>query len=124
MNEQESKVSAEFKAWLNDPRRLPPNTAGAVDHETGRVCVLVEDYAGSSLNGDAAAYWLTPSESDLDPWALVEGVDPRTDGQHFDVWFASGKCMTVAAGATLYLSASDAAKLVQQKTCATEAPAA
>lgn len=117
-------TSPEFKAWLNDPCRLAPNTPGAVDFDTGRVCVLVRDYAGSDLNGDAAAYWWIEHASSFggDPWALVEGIDPHMDGQHFDVWFASGKCLTVTPGATLYLSAADAAKLAPQPR-AEEAPA-
>ena len=93
--------------------RKRPNQVGHIDWQTERVCVLAADYAASDLNGDASAYWYSPDARDmgLDPWALVEGVDPHTDGRSFDIWFANGACKQVGVDAVLYLAEKDAAAL-------------
>lgn len=96
-----------------DAREQQPNTVGAIDCETGRVCVLVADYAASGLNGDAPAYWYSADAASfcMDPWALIDGIDPHVSGQQFDVWFASGSCKTVGRDAVLYLAAKHAESL-------------
>lgn len=90
-----------------------PVTRGYVDPETGRVAVLVADYAGSDLNGDAWAYWYNAKAEEwgLDPWRLVEGVDPHTSGRQFDVCFADGSSRTVGPLMTFFVAAKDAARL-------------
>ena len=57
-----------------------PIKPGFVCPSTGRVAVLVKQYANSDLNGDAPAYWYSAQAEEwgLDPWRLVEGVDPHT----------------------------------------------
>ena len=69
-----------------------PYPPGFVEPNTGRVAVLVREYAASDLNGDAPAYWYSAQSEEwgLDPWRLVEGVDPHVHGGSFDVCFASG----------------------------------
>jgi hypothetical protein len=59
-----------------------PYPPGFVEPNTGRVAVLVREYAASDLNGDAPAYWYSAQSEEwgLDPWRLVEGVDPHTAG--------------------------------------------
>lgn len=86
---------------------------GHVDPETGRVAVLVGDYAHSDLNGDVYAYWYETEAvaHGMDPWRLVDGIDPDVRGGTFDVWFANGTAKSVSARRTVYLTAKDAAQL-------------
>ena len=74
-----------------------PYPPGFVEPNTGRVAVLVREYAASDLNGDAPAYWYSAQSEEwgLDPWRLVEGVDPHTAGGQFDVCFANGSSRTL-----------------------------
>ena len=74
-----------------------PNEVGHVCPRTGRVAVLVSTYAASDLNGDAPAYWYNAQAEEwgLDPWRLVEGVDPHTHSGSFDVCFADGSTKAV-----------------------------
>ena len=90
-----------------------PYPPGFVEPTTGRVAVLVREYADSDLNGDAPAYWYSAQSEEwgLDPWRLVEGVDPHVGGGSFDVCFASGSSRTVGPLMTFFLSAADAARL-------------
>jgi hypothetical protein len=92
-------------------RRFPE---GFKDPKTGRVAVLVRDYAASDLNGDAPAYWFSQKAEEwgTDPWRLVEGVDPQDDGGSFDVVFANGVTSKVGPRMTFFLSATDAARLI------------
>ena len=94
-----------------------PYPPGFVEPNTGRVAVLVRDYAASDLNGDAPAYWYSAQSEEwgLDPWRLVEGVDPHTAGGQFDVFFASGSSRTVGPLMTFFMSAADAARLNAKK---------
>ena len=80
-------------------------------------CLLVREYAASDLNGDAPAYWYSAQSEEwgLDPWRLVEGVDPHVGGGSFDVCFASGGTRTVGPLMTFFLSAAHAAQLIDAK---------
>lgn len=90
-----------------------PYPPGFVEPTTGRVAVLVREYAHSDLNGDAPAYWYSAQSEGwgLDPWRLVEGVDPHVDGASFDVCFASGGTRTVGPLMTFFVSAEHAQRL-------------
>ena len=94
-----------------------PYPPGFVELNTGRVAVLVREYAASDLNGDAPAYWYSAQSEEwgLDPWRLVEGVDPHTAGGQFDVCFANGSSRTVGPLMTFFMSAADAARLNAKK---------
>ena len=107
-----------------------PYPPGFVEPNTGRVAVLVREYAASDLNGDAPAYWYSAQSEEwgLDPWRLVEGVDPHTAGGEnllleqavvaggqFDVCFANGSSRTVGPLMTFFMSAADAARLNAKK---------
>ncbi len=94
-----------------------PYPPGFVEPTTGRVAVLVREYADSDLNGDAPAYWYSAQSEEwgLDPWRLVEGVDPHVGGGSFDVCFASGGTRTVGPLMTFFLSAAHAAQLIDAK---------
>lgn len=96
----------------------PPAPAGYVCPHTGRVAVLVSDYANSDLNGDVTAYWYNAeaAEFGLDPWRLVEGVDPHVNGAAFDVCFVNGTFKTVGPLMTLYLTAEDAGRLYEAES--------
>lgn len=50
--------------------RQEPKQPGYVCPTTGRVAVLVKDYADSDLNGDASAYWFNP---EAEGWAWTLG---------------------------------------------------
>ena len=78
-----------------------PIKPGFVCPSTGRV------------NGDAPAYWYSAQAEEwgLDPWRLVEGVDPHTQGESMDVCFADGSTKTVGPLMTFFLAAADAARL-------------
>nr|CDG15369.1 FIG00467107: hypothetical protein [Yersinia pestis 16/95] len=94
-----------------------PYPPGFVEPTTGRVAVLVREYADSDLNGDAPAYWYSAQSEEwgLDPWRLVEGVDPHVGGGSFDVCFSSGDTRTVGPLMTFFLSAAHAAQLIDAK---------
>ena len=47
-----------------------PYPPGFVEPNTGRVAVLVREYAASDLNGDAPAYWYSAQSEE---WALTPG---------------------------------------------------
>ena len=91
-------------------RPYPP---GYVCPSTGRVAVLVRAYADSDLNGDAPAYCYSQKSEEwgLDPWKLVEGVDPHAAGGSYDICFANSSTSTVGPLMTFFLSAADAARL-------------
>jgi hypothetical protein len=74
-----------------------PIEAGYVDPDTGRVALTLAQFA--ALPPDTPGYWFSESaeECGMDPWALVDGLDPMVDGSAFDVWFASGNCITLPA---------------------------
>lgn len=90
-----------------------PYPPGFVEPITGRVAVLVREYAASDLNGDAPAYWYSAQSEEwgLDPWRVVEGVDPHVHGGSFDVCFASGGTRTVGPLMTFFVSAAHAQQL-------------
>ncbi len=99
------------------PTNFPaPKKPGYVCPTTGRVAVLVSDLAESDLNGDAPAYYYDEVADDmgLEAWRLVEGIDPHVKGGSFDVCFASGCYKTVGPQMTVFLSASDAARLAAE----------
>ncbi|ELM8940425.1 DUF2761 domain-containing protein [Escherichia coli] len=93
--------------------RQEPKQPDYVCPMTGRVAVLVKDYADSDLNGDAPAYWFNPEAEGwgMDPWKLVEGVDPHAQGSSMDVCFADGSSKTVGPLMTFFLTKADAARL-------------
>lgn len=97
---------------------ITPAPVGHICPHTGRVAVLVQDYANSDLNGDVTAYWYNAEAAGfgLDPWRLVEGVDPHTNGGSFDVCFVNGTFKTVGPLMTFYLTAGDAARLQEAVT--------
>lgn len=102
----------EHAKW-NEKHSLPANTLGAIDFDTGRVCVRVADFASSDLNGDRVAYFYSADADSfgMDPWHIVDGVDPYVDGSAFDLWFESGSCKTVGVDAVIYVDAADALRL-------------
>lgn len=74
-----------------------------------RIGVTVERFAASPFNGDMSAYLHKPKNGEwgLEPWFLIEGVDPHTRRADFDIWGASGWCRTVGPGYLIYLSEKD-----------------
>jgi hypothetical protein len=92
-----------------------PKAPGYVCPRTGRVAVLVGDLAESDLMGDVPAYLFNEADADAgagrDPWRLIEQVDPRADGERFDVCLANGTFATVGPLMTVFLGAADAARL-------------
>lgn len=93
-----------------------PFAPGYVEPQTGRVAVLIADYANSDLNGEAPAYWFDPAAATvgLDPWRLVEGVDPHVNSVSMDVWLVAGNSKTVGPLMTFFVAARDAKRLAQQ----------
>lgn len=107
--------------WSREEGYAP---VGYVCPQTGRVAVGVKQFANSDLNGCAPAYWFSAEAESfgMDPWRVVEGVDPYIDGTNrFDVWFegASG-CKRIDVDtdrdnkATFFVSAKDAALLARE----------
>lgn len=94
-------------------RQALPYPPGFVEPNTGRVSVLVREYASSDLNGHAQAYWYSAQveEWGLDAWRLVEGVDEHVAGGQFEVRFANGSSRTVGPLMTFFMSAADATRL-------------
>jgi hypothetical protein len=90
-----------------------PKAPGYVCPTTGRVAVLVGDLAESDWMGDVPAFLFNESDAvaGLDPWRLIEQVDPRADGERFDVCLANGTFATVGPLKSVFLAAADAARL-------------
>lgn len=86
-------------------------TAGHIDQATKRVAVSVAAFAGSDLNGDAPAYLFNRSsdEMGLEPWSLIDGIDPDKSMSNFDIWLANGKCRRVGPTMTVFVSPKHAA---------------
>ena len=59
---------------------------------------------------DTTAYYFNPHAEKLgiEAWRLVEGVDPRNDGDVFDVWMVDGACYAAPGHAYLYIREQDA----------------
>lgn len=65
---------------------------------------------------DSSAYLFNAEahEMGLESWRVVDGVDPLVDGSAFDIWLASGRCISAQPGsAFLYVSEAHAAALAQ-----------
>jgi hypothetical protein len=92
-----------------------PKVPGYVCPRTGRVAVLVGDFAESDVMGGVRAYLFNEADAGAgrDPWRLIEQVDPRADGERFDVCLANGTFATVGPLMTVFLSAADAARLAE-----------
>lgn len=90
-----------------------PKAPGYVCPRTGRVAVLVGDLAESDLMGDVPAYLFNEADAGAgrDPWRLIEQVDPRADGERFDVCLANGTFATVGPLMTVFLGATEPARL-------------
>ena len=67
---------------------------------------------------NAPAYWFSPyAEScGLDPWTLIDSIERLPKGDHFDVWFAVGQCLTVPGEAPVYVSESTYSQLRKEPT--------
>lgn len=83
-----------------------------IQYDTGRRPVTAGAFARSELNGDENAYWYSElaAKDGMDPWALVEGVDLHTGlgkDTHCDVWFVSGKCVTVTQDKLIFVRGKD-----------------
>lgn len=78
---------------------------------TGRRLVTVAEWnARPDELVDEYAYWYNPTDAEfgLDPWRLVDGIDPPAEpqpGDLYDVWFASGHSKACTPDAFLYVSA-------------------
>ena len=80
-------------------------------HHSRRVAVSVADFALSDLNGDAPAYLYdrTADEFGLEPWSMIDGIDPHVNMAEFDIWLANGKCRRVGPLMTVFVAAKHAA---------------
>lgn len=87
--------------------------AGYVCPETGRVAVLVKDFARSRLNGYVMAYYYDKENAyfGLDEWRDVEGIDTLNTNTYYDLWFARGHEKTVSGDSTIFLRAFHAQRL-------------
>lgn len=63
----------------------------------GRVRITVAQFhaCGALVDNEVPAYLHNKENADLglEPWRVVEGVDPHTQGGKFDIWLASGRCI-------------------------------
>ncbi|MEJ7804612.1 MAG: DUF2761 domain-containing protein [Telluria sp.] len=84
-------------------------TAFGAAAEAGRAAITVEAFARSGLNGQKDVFWFDQDAANwgMPAWSTIEGVDPLTDSAHCDVWFTSGKCLTVVNSTLIYLSLQD-----------------
>lgn len=91
-------MSAATSKYLTEPGHVFPHERGLTDGkpsnpDNDRVGVTVAEYAASDLNGDVSAYLYNPNadEYGLDPWRLIEGVDPPNPNhsprvETFEIW--------------------------------------
>lgn len=91
-----------------------PIQPGETDPETGRVAVSVRSFEASELNGDAPAYWLdSPTrELGIDPWRVVDCVNPHGDNGGFILYFENGSTLAVGQDALLFLSPKNAQRFL------------
>lgn len=101
----------------NLPREVAPGYYDP-EPETGRRLVTVGEWdkRPDSLV-DEYAYWYNPTDAEygLDPWRVVDGIDPPADdapaGTLYDVWFASGHSRACTPDHLLYVTATHYAVL-------------
>jgi hypothetical protein len=74
--------------------------AGYVHPETKRIAVAVKDFASNDINGTEFAFQYSQEAEDMgmECWRMIEGVDPHTSGEKFDVWFVSGSIPKIVYG--------------------------
>lgn len=71
------------------------NVVGHVCPLTGRVAVLAKDV----MNDTDANLWFyseTAATAGLDPWRLIDYIDPAVNGVTADAWLDSGACVHLA----------------------------
>jgi hypothetical protein len=84
--------------------------AGHVDPKTKRVAVTAKQFAESDMNGDSPCYIFSrdADEFGLDPWKMIESIDPHTSGDKFDLWPVCGNPKTVNGDFVVYMQRSAA----------------
>lgn len=87
-----------------------PNTPGHVHERTGRVAITVEQ-ALKRVDVDRPSYLFNPQleEYGLDPWRLIDGLDPHVEGDRVDVWLASRSMVMLRRDECIYISKQEAA---------------
>lgn len=90
---------------------------GDVCDQTGRVAVLATDFAASSLNGDVYAYWFSPvcEEWGMDPWRLIDSIDPHTSGVSMDLVFADGGTKVIGPRRCIFVTPKHADLLREER---------
>jgi hypothetical protein len=75
--------------------------------------VRVDVFASSDLNGDAPAYLFKQEAEEwgMDPWRVIEGVDPDNFGENFDIWGAADWCKRVGPAFLIFVAPKHAAAL-------------
>lgn len=86
------------------PEKIATRTIGDPKYRY-RLTVAEWDQRPDSLV-DESAYWYKPEadEFGLECWAVIDGIDKHKRGDMYDVWFASGQMVTVAADKPIYVS--------------------
>lgn len=89
---------------------VKPNTPGHVHERTGRVAITIEQ-ALKRVDVDRPSYLFTQSaeEYGLDPWRMIDGLDPHVEGDRVDVWFANGVMTMMRRDECIYISKQEAA---------------
>jgi hypothetical protein len=65
---------------------------GYIHPETKRVAVTVAEYAKSEMNGNDSGfvYSQEAEREGVECWRMIDGIDPHTKDNKFDLWFENG----------------------------------
>lgn len=79
------------------------NVIGHICPETGRQCISAITYYLNHIDEFAYQFSIENAEFGLDPWTLIDSSDISVDGTTIDLWFASGRCITVSLDFPIYV---------------------
>lgn len=98
------------KTWPSGLQSFEDSTH-RIAEDCGRQEVTIE--GAIEAQHDMPVYAWLPGQYDLhlEPWRYLEGLDPYITGDRVDVWFESGRCMTVDINDCKLRFFVDAAKL-------------
>lgn len=65
--------------------------------QIGRQEVTIEGATEAAANIPVYAYLPDQEEFGLDPWRVVDGLDPIAGGEMIDLWFENGACKSINA---------------------------
>lgn len=112
-----SFTSSFVEAWRQRYPAIVTTWCGALPDKS-RYGVTVSEWAARPPHlAKAPAYWFHPEAvaADLDPWRLVEDIEPTPQGGLFEILFANGRYRTAEGTDIIYTSRTNHDALLAHK---------